>query len=312
MIGLGNSAVIRAQSPVAPTPRFEVVSVKPCNAGDSPSRVNGRGSAAAGKMNWSPGRLAAECQTLENLIREAYLRYPDGTPLPEILPGRRAPSVSDRILNQPIKASEAWINSDLYTIEATAESAPAEEITRGPMLQQLLEDRFRLKLHRESREIAVYNLTVASSGTKLTATQAGSCIVLVPGAPLPHLPGLAQLPAPSSMPCGLFVPDNRNDRIDINGTTIANFSRSLSAVFDRDVVDKTGLAGLFDIHLDVHQESRRPDASPGLNEPAPVPDRSATLSALQAAIPKLGLKLEAAKGFGEFIVIDHVERPGEN
>ena len=310
MLGIGSLAVIHAQSQAIATPKFEVVSVKACNAGDAP-QAGARGG-AGGKTIWSPGRLVAQCQTLENLIRDAYLRYADGKPLPLLLPGRRTASVSDRILNQPIKTNAVWINSDRYTIEATTEGTPGEEMTRGPMLQALLEDRFRLKLHRDVREVPVYDLVVASGGPKLQAARDGSCVTAVEGAPPPRPPGLAQPAAPSSMPCGLFIPDLRNDRIDMNGTTIANLARSLSAVFDRDVIDKTALAGLFDVQLDVHQESRRADAVPGVDAPPPPPDRSATLAALQAAIPKLGLKLEPSKGSGEFIVIDHVERPSEN
>jgi uncharacterized protein (TIGR03435 family) len=302
---------LRAQSPALSIPKFDVASIKPCNIADLPGG-NGRGG-AGGKIAWSPGRLNAGCQTLENLIREAYLRYADGKPLFAILPGRRVPAISDRVLSQPIVAADApWLNTERYTIEAATEAAPGEEMTRGPMLQALLGDRFKLRLHRESREVPIYNLTVAVGGPRLAAAQPGSCVTAVEGAPPPRPPGLARPAAPSAMPCGLFIPDTRNDRIDMNGATLANFSRSLSAVFDRDVVDKTGLSGLFDIHLDIHQESRRPDSVPGQNEPPPGPDRAATLAALQAAIPKLGLKLEAGKGTGEFLVIDHVERPSEN
>ena len=303
----GAPPLINAQVLTA-APKFEAASIKPCTAASLPGNARGAG---AGKISWSPGRLAAECQTLENLVREAYLRYGDGKPTPLLMPGRRVPSVSDRLLGQPITVAGAgWINSDRYTIEASLTDTATEEITRGPMLQALLEERFRLKLHREAREVPVYNLTVAAGGPKLQTAQAAGCISVDPGNPRPR-PALPQpTPSPSTMPCGLFIPDIRNDRIDMNGTTIANFSRSLSALFDRDVVDKTGLTGLFDIHLEVHQESRSAGPATGPGEPAP--DRSAMLIELHAAIPKLGLRLESAKGSGEFIVIDHVERPSEN
>ena len=66
--------------------------------------------------------------------------------------------------------------SDRYTIAAKAEGNPPLSEMYGPMLQALLETRFHLKLHRETREGPVYALTVAKSGLKLKP--AGVCIPL--------------------------------------------------------------------------------------------------------------------------------------
>ena len=108
------AAVLWAQ---APAPKFAAVSVRPCNAGETVSPGSSRGG-SAGKINWSPGRVSAGCQTVESLIRDAYLRYADGKPLPVLMPGRRVPSISDRMLGQPIKAcwrQHFWINSAIDT-----------------------------------------------------------------------------------------------------------------------------------------------------------------------------------------------------
>jgi bla regulator protein BlaR1 len=249
VMGLGHTTAARAQSsaqhsPSAPRPKFEVASIKPCQPGDTTAKAGGRGG--GGGINWAPGRLMAECQTVDRLIREAYLRYPDGQPLPTTMSGLREERTSLRLVNQPIKGSPAWAGSDRYTIEAEADGTPEEAVIRGPMLQALLEDRFKLKIHSESRELPVYELTAANGGPKLKPAQKGSCI------PWDQRDTATPRPAPeqrtaANMPCGLFIRSQRNAGLDVNGTTIAHLCQNLSAVLDRDVVDKTGIEGLFDI-----------------------------------------------------------------
>lgn len=306
-----NLPALFAQAPAA---KFDVVSVRPCNAGDIAASGNGRG-AEGGRISWSPGRVSAECQTVENLIRDAYLRYADGKPLPLLMPGRHVPSISDRTLGQPIRASgAAWINADLYTIEAKEESLSSEEMARGPMMQAVLAERFQLKLHKETREVPVYELTASNNGIKLKVAQTGSCIPLDGDHPRAPLPGPGQpIPGAAEMRCGLFIPSARNEGIDINGTTLDSLCRNLSVVFDRDVVNKTGIAGLFDLHLDISREPSSGEVPTGTGPDGPrALEPGAMVPAFQAAVRKLGLKLEPGKGSGEFIVIDHVERPSEN
>jgi uncharacterized protein (TIGR03435 family) len=87
------------------------------------------------------------------------------------------------------------------------------------------------------------------------------------------------------------------------GQTIAGFCRQLSGWLDRDVIDKTGITGAFDIHLDLSSD----DLSVSLAN-----HTDSQISAILAAITSLGLKLESATGSGEFVMIDRVERPSEN
>lgn len=85
--------------------------------------------------------------------------------------------------------------------------------------------------------------------------------------------------------------------------------RMLMVVLDRKVVDRTGLAGLFDVQLDFLPD----DSTPRL--PPPPPDavsNAMSPSIFSALSEQLGLRLEAAKGPVEVIVIDHVERPSAN
>jgi uncharacterized protein (TIGR03435 family) len=113
-------------------------------------------------------------------------------------------------------------------------------------------------------------------------------------------------------------------QVDANGfnvdaATMADLCAGFSVLLDRHVIDKTGIAGRFNINLDLTAEDRellnRPRSLPALSDPtAPAnpPEPSPIVSALIIAVKKLGLKLAPAKGPGEFLVIDHVERPSGN
>jgi uncharacterized protein (TIGR03435 family) len=93
------------------------------------------------------------------------------------------------------------------------------------------------------------------------------------------------------------------------GATMADLCKVLSTpeISDRPTIDKTGLAGMYDIQLPGPGELRGPGAGGTASDPS-----SDSFDAIRAAVEKLGLKLERAKGPGEFLVIDHVERPSEN
>lgn len=85
--------------------------------------------------------------------------------------------------------------------------------------------------------------------------------------------------------------------------------RQLSAYVDRDIIDKTGVKGAFDVHLDLTPaDLGYPDAVPDPSSPFTPGDGDAIASAVR----KLGLQMRSAKGSAQFLVIDHVERPSEN
>jgi bla regulator protein blaR1 len=299
-MGVLNAPAVQAQSSPISRPKFEVVSVKPCKPGDMPAGRGGR-SGGGGTGN-GPGQLRLECRTLENLIRTAYIRFADGkdwTPLSR--------PVSPRVVNQPIAGEPAWATSERYTIDAKPESAQTDSMMRGPMLQTVLEDRFQLKFHRDLREVPVYALVVGKGGPKLQASKKDSCTEIdftsdLPPAPRPDQPPL----------CGPFRRD-KNGGTETFGQTLTGLCMQFSVAVDRDVVDRTGLAGKFDIHLDLSFDELFPFARrDSAGDPAAAAAPSDPLTAIIAAVQKLGLKLEPAKATGEFLVIDHVERPSEN
>ena len=101
---------------------------------------------------------------------------------------------------------------------------------------------------------------------------------------------------------------------DAPGVTMANLGRFLSDHLGRSVVDETRIQGIFDVHLDLSVEDlgypvreSNDSATPGIQ-----PDAGDVLAAVRAAIRKLGLRLEPATRPGEFLVIDHVEKPDAN
>jgi uncharacterized protein (TIGR03435 family) len=102
--------------------------------------------------------------------------------------------------------------------------------------------------------------------------------------------------------------------IDAQGSTLAKFSQLLDLlVLDRPVIDKTGITGKFDIHLEFAADAAIAKFLTGgdLARFAGAASHS-TGASIFTAIQQLGLKLEPAKGPRDFLVIDHVERPTKN
>jgi len=250
--------------------RFEVASVKPCDAGAS------EGFRGAGGIS-SPGMLSLNCLTLRNFIVRAYVYYRDGhfslaRPLP------------------PIEGAPGWMDSDRYTITAKPEGAVSEEIANGPMLQALLEDRFKLAIRRETKQVPVYEMTAARGGARLLPFVPGACIPLDWSNP-PKAPEHPSDPKPC--PCDRTRKDT-DIVIECKAVTLDMFS-ILFLRLDHLVINKTGISGLLNFHFEY-----------------PAEESGQTSPSFAALQQQLGLRLVSAKGPGEFLVIDHVERPSAN
>ena len=170
---------------------------------------------------------------------------------------------------------------------------------QGPMLQALLEDRFKLKTHQETREVPVYALTVAKGGSKLKPFLEGSCTALPLTLTRPPL-------QPGQQYCKAMVRP-QPPTVHAEGATLTEFSKLVALVFDRPVIDRTGIAGKFDIHLEFAVDESTPRLR--LSDSDDSPRGVSIFTAIQQ---QLGLKLEAAKGPGEFLLIDRIERPSGN
>jgi uncharacterized protein (TIGR03435 family) len=296
---------VNSKHAAQPMPVFEVASIKPC--GSDPggmAKGGGRSGGGPGGQGPSPDRLNLACQPIKSLIRMAYINFEGGR---RRLPGGPMP---------PIDGGPSWLDSERYKVDAKAEGAPGQEMMRGPMLQALLEDRLKLRVRRESREVPVYALTVAKGGPKLTPFQEGSCVVL--DFSNPPLPGPGGDPP---MIC-TFAMRRRNGtsvKWETRGSTLDEFARSLGGDLDRIIINKTGITGKYDFHLEFAPD----ETTAGLNElrvgpngepgfPQPTASDPPGAPSIFTAIQQLGLKLESAKGPRDFLVIERAEKPSEN
>jgi uncharacterized protein (TIGR03435 family) len=201
-----------------------------------------------------------------------------------------------------VSGGPSWVDSDRYDIVAEV----PDRFTSGPpnydeqmsMLRALLLDRFHLTTHRENKEFPVYTLTIAKGGAKLRGS------TIAPGADPKTIPACMGAPNPRvTDPTCLapltFIAFPDAVRLPARGTTMASLAEVLQrAVFDRAVIDKTGLTGRYDFDLEfAPDESQSGDSKPRIFE------------ALQQ---QLGLRLEATRGPVNTLVIDQVERPSEN
>lgn len=258
-------------------PKFEVASVKPgvdCGS-------------ARGRHEWSPGRISIQCQTLMGLILTAYFEFAGA-------------QVNPMVPMPEIEGEPSWAGSDPYTITAKAEGTPRRELMSGPMLQRLLEERFQMKVHFETRgQVAVSVLTVAKGGPKLTPFHEGSCVPIESSRTLPE-----PLP-PGQKRCtgsALAGKEPNMTIADMEGVTLEQFAGFLTYPLFRTVVDKTGITGRYDFHLEF-----------ALDESSPrfVAD-GATGPSISTALQQFGLKLETAKQPKKVLIIDHAQKPSGN
>jgi uncharacterized protein (TIGR03435 family) len=288
-------AVALAQSPTQvsdnPLPSFEVASVK--------SNKNGPRSPMMGRS--LPGRYEATNMPAKILLLQAY-----------------------EVPTYRIEGGPAWLDSDRFDIAAKApEGAPPNQLML--MIRSLLIERFKLVAHRETRESPVYALVLARSdgklGPKLSKTTDDCNAIMAerlaaarargPG-PVPFTP-----PGPDERPvCTMsMIPVTTPGaplvfRVRGGGQTMEALARSLSGYVSRQVIDRTGLTGLYDYEIEYapgRTLSTAPITTPagGTAPAAPVDDGPSIFESVQ----RLGLKLESTKGPVEYLVIDKIERP---
>jgi uncharacterized protein (TIGR03435 family) len=203
--------------------------------------------------------------------------------------------VQERILGMPPGLSQERYDIDARIADSDAEAwrDPAQRTEMlHAMMQTLLAERCNLVVHREMRDKSIYALVVAKNGPKLQAAQPGE----VEAARAKH-PNAVGVPGGS----GVFVRGQANGHIDIYGATTGTLALLLSGPAGRPVVDKTGLTGIYDMHLDMGQAGLAADSSA---EPGP--------SVFSSVQQQLGLKLEPQKDQVENLIIDHIERPSPN
>jgi uncharacterized protein (TIGR03435 family) len=176
-----------------------------------------------------------------------------------------------------ISGGPSWIRSEGFDIEAKTDNPQVAtkkqmEEQVGPLFRHLLEDRFQLKVHRETRQSPVYSLVAGKNGARLKTSTAESATMN------------------NSMHDGRMV-------LQAEGVQMAGLVALLAKQLGRPVADKTGLAGKYDLRLEWSPELG-PDSTAG-----------SIFSALQE---QLGLKIETVKGTVDVVVVDSASRPSEN
>ena len=278
------SGVMLAQTPsdTLGTPKFEVASVRQNTADDGKVMIGIQPG----------GRFTAVNVPLWDLIRQAYA-----------------------VQRTQLVGAPDWAETARYDIVAKAEGDIQGTPPGGPpgllnfMIQDLLEDRFKLRAHRETRELPIYALTLARSDGKLGAGLRVSTVDCAAmrgrgrGGRVGPPPGP---PPPGERPqCGMRVAPNQ---VMAGGASLAQLTQMLSQFTQRIVIDRTGLEGHFDIDLTFTPE-RLPQGMPPPGAP-PLPSIDPNGPSLFTAVQEqLGLKLETERAPVEVLVIDHVERP---
>jgi uncharacterized protein (TIGR03435 family) len=293
---IGGGAALAAQAPQEPPPggwAFEVASIKPNNSGDG--RV---------MMQVQPGQFRATNITLRLLIRNAY-----------------------QLQDFQISGGPNWMAADHYDLIAKLPEGfqpppgpPAPGSGPAPMqlmLRALLAERFKLTVHNETKDAPIYGLIVGRSdgklGPSLKKSETDCAAQFAAGrgrgrGPMPPPPGPPQ--PGESIPCGVRIGPGA---LTMGGAPLSQFANSLGMFAGRIVLDRTGLAGNYDINLTwtPDQMAQRPPGAPDplVNGVAVDPNGPSLFTAVQE---QLGLKLDSQRGPVETLVVDRAEKPVEN
>jgi uncharacterized protein (TIGR03435 family) len=257
---------------------FEVASIKPAAPMQSGRIMIGM---RGGPGTEDPGQMTFTNSSIGDLIQSAY-------------------DVKSYQVTGP-----GWLQTERFDVVARVPAGTTKADSRI-MLQHLLADRFRLVLHRSTKEASVYALVVAKGGPKLkeSTTEAVTEPGRVSG-------GMRMMIAPGA-----------RMRMDAQGTTIPKLVDALGMQVDRPIVDMTGLTGTYDVTLEFAPDPAILQAKmASMGVPPPPPDGvgptladNGPLATIFTALPEqLGLRLEARKGPVELLVIDSVEKtPTDN
>jgi uncharacterized protein (TIGR03435 family) len=239
------------------TPSFEVASVKQNNETRVPAA-----------LRYTPSGVDFAGVPLTWIIGEAYQ-------LPYYSP--------TAIVTTDNAVRELLIPTNRYDVSARANGAvPRNEIRL--MLQSLLAERFKLKLHHESKEEPVYKLVVGKNGPRLRDSADQSEV-------------------------GQPVIANSAEGFAFRHMEMARLTGFMSSLLDRPAVDSTALKGFYDFEL------KRVEAPP--QETLPQDKTAITRNGISSSIfanieSELGLRLEPARAPVDHVVIDHLEKPSEN
>jgi uncharacterized protein (TIGR03435 family) len=209
----------------------------------------------------------------------------------------------------------SWLDNERYDVDAKV-PAGTTSLQRDEMLKTLLSDRFRLQFHREPREMTVYDLVVASTGSKLqqaTAYDSGPAPKIIFG------PDRFPVIPPGSRATTTSRGVGGQTAFVTNKLSIAQLADYLSSELEAPVLDKTGLAGQYSFLLhfasgrnDVHSTPSKKGSLAG-DDSLTGSDRDLLPTVFEAIRAQLGLQLNRQKGSVEVFIVDKADRiPVEN
>jgi len=272
---LGVCLVAGTVMAAAQEPAFEVATVK----------QNTSGERGGGISRLPGGRVRVTNMPLGQLITFAYQLTPF-----------------------QLTGGPSWVGDDRFDIVARMEGNPEWE---GPgsgrpdpimlAMRALFADRFRLKLHAESRDMDVYALVMLKPGIPGPALTPSTTDCQTQAEQMRHGKRPATPPAPVNgiIPCNIRIGVGQ---ILFDGFPMSQAASLMTRQAGRIVIDRTGLAGNWQFAMTFAPEQRGP--LPGVDAPAPDPDAPSLFTAIQE---QLGLKLESTKAPVDVTVIDAVE-----
>jgi uncharacterized protein (TIGR03435 family) len=275
-------ALLLAATLTAQAPAFDVVSVK---------RNPGTQGMGRGITVQPGGRFMAPGATLLELAAAAY-----------------------ELLDQQILGGPDWLDTQRFEVLATTRPDVTIEEARA-MLRRLLAERFRLAAHVETRELAVYALTMARDDRRLgnqLRRSGPECAIPTPPRGVPPPPPPPAPPAGSGrvleldgggLACPSLVFGNAaSGHMSIRKWPMGRLARYLTGSLGRPVLDRTGLDGTYDLDLTYATESQVLSSAGTTDYPA-----------LTTAIrEQLGLRLESSRAPVDVLVIDRAEPPADN
>jgi uncharacterized protein (TIGR03435 family) len=299
-----SAVLMLAGAALGQTPAFEVASVKPAAPLDRSQMLSGQMHVG---MKVDAARVDIGSMSLAELIRVAY-----------------------RVKAYQVSGPD-WMASERFDVLAKLpEGASSAQVPE--MLQALLAERFKLTMHRESKEHAVYALVVGKNGPKLkeSAPDADAPAATNDANPQVRISGRGEntqvtISGGQIGTAHMSMGPNGTMHLEAPRIGMAAFADTLSRFFDRPVIDLTELKGTYQVALDLSMEDLRtaamtmgimgPGMGAGRGAARPPADAASDPGGLSifAAVQQLGLKLEPRKVPIDFVVVDHLEKaPTEN
>ena len=283
------SLILRETSSL-PRPRFETATLRRCADG-AVTAGRGRDARERHPPIVSSGRIILNCQTPASLVAMVYVQFENGLGHSHWAVGENGTVVS---------GGPSWIWSDRYTVDATSKAEASTPLMAGPMLQTLLEDRFKLKVHYETRDVPVYELTRMDDWYQKLQRIAAAERCTSPDVARDHFE--PRPPVAGERWCAREISSPSTAlRLNVEGATIAELAKFLGAqpFIARRITDRTGYPGRYDFRL----------ASAPRLDGNPMPADAARGELFKALDDKFGLKLAPAKGPARFLIVDRVEQP---